>query len=265
MNSMNKHRQFASELFGAYRTGRAIEPLSDRDPTLAEEDAYLIQGHYTEKLLGMGDARLIGYKVGLTSAAMQKMLGVDTPDFGPVLSNMTHDSGARIQLEAPDCPMIAPKVEGEIVLVLGETLSGPGVTAMAAARATAGAVASIEIIDSRVKDWRIRLVDTVSDLGSARAAVLSPRLVPVDFDLRLCGMTISRNGELVHTAAGAASLGNPFNALAWLANKLARYDTELSAGQFVMTGSLHPAFEISPGDTIRAVFDRLGPVSVSFH
>lgn len=261
---MNRHQQFAADLFRAYQTGEAIEPLTDRDASLQEEDAYQIQKHYTEKLLGIGDAKLIGYKVGLTSKAMQTMLGVDTPDFGPVLSNMAHDSGAEVEMAAADSPMIAPKVEGEIVLVLKETLSGPGVTALAAARATEGAVASIEIIDSRVKDWRIKLPDTVSDLGSARAAVLSPRIVPVDFDLRLCGMTISRNGELVHTAAGAASLGNPFNALAWLANKLATYDTELSAGQFVMTGSLHPAFEVKSGDNVRAVFDRLGPVSVSF-
>lgn len=261
---MNRHEQFAADLFRAYRTGEAIEPLTDQDPSLQEDDAYRIQKYYTQKLLGTGDARLIGYKVGLTSKAMQTMLGVDTPDFGPVLSNMTHHSGAVVELDSAEEPMIAPKVEGEIVLVLKETLSGPGVTALAAARATEGAVASIEIIDSRIQDWRIKLADTVSDLGSARAAVLSSRIVPVDFDLRLCGMTITRNGELVHTAAGAASLGNPFNSLAWLANKLAQYDTELSAGQFVMTGSLHPAFEIRSGDTVRAVFDRLGPVSVSF-
>lgn len=261
---MSKHRQFADELFRAYRTGEAIEPLTDRDPSLQEEDAYRIQQHYTDRLLGMDDARLLGYKVGLTSAAMQKMLGVDTPDFGPVLSSMTLDSGSVVNLDSPAGPMIAPKVEGEIALVLGEDLPGPGVTALAAAQATTGAVASIEIIDSRVRDWRIRLVDTVSDLGSARAAVLSPRLRPVGFDLRLCGMTISRNGELVHTAAGAASLGNPFNALAWLANKLSGYGARLRAGQFVMTGSLHPALEVRGGDTVRAVFDRLGPVSVSF-
>lgn len=261
---MSKHQQFAADLFRAYQTGEAIEPLTDQDPSLQEEDAYRIQKHYTEKLLGTGDARLIGYKVGLTSHAMQTMLGVDTPDFGPVLSNMTHDSGAEVEMDSAEGPMIAPKVEGEIVLVLKETLAGPGVTALAAARATEGAVASIEIIDSRVRDWRIKLADTVSDLGSAKAAVLSPRVVPVDFDLRLCGMTISRNGELVHTAAGAASLGNPFNALAWLANKLAKYGAELTAGQFVMTGSLHPAFEVRRGDTVRAVFDRLGAVSVSF-
>jgi 2-keto-4-pentenoate hydratase len=261
---MSKHEQFAADLFRAYQTGEAIEPLTDQDPSLREEDAYQIQQHYTQKLLGTGGGKMIGYKVGLTSKAMQSMLGVDTPDFGPVLSNMTYDSGAKVEIDSAPGPMIAPKVEGEIVLVLKETLSGPGVTALAAARATEGAVASIEIIDSRVKDWRIKLADTVSDLGSSKAAVLSPRIVPVEFDLRLCGMTISRNGELVHTAAGAASLGNPFNALAWLANKLAEYDTVLSAGQFVMTGSLHPAFEVNKGDTIRAAFDRLGPVSVSF-
>ena len=257
---MRKLEQWAEILFESYRSGVAIEPLTETDPSLEVGDGHLIQKMFAEKLLSWSGGRQIGYKLGLTSEPMQKLLGVDTPDFGPVISTMTFNSGERVGLG----PMIAPKAEAEIALVMRESLRGPGITAQAAARAVEGAAASIEIVDSRVADWRIKLVDTIADLGSSRAAVLSDRVVPVDFDLRWCGMAIYRNGDLAGTGAGAACMGSPFNALAWLANELAEYDEELSAGSFVLTGALHAAFGVKGGDTVWAVFDRLGSVSVSF-
>ena len=260
MKEMRGLERWAEILFESYRTGMAIEPLSDADPSLEVADAHQIQKMFAEKLISWLGGRVIGYKLGLTSEPMQKLLGVDTPDFGPVISTMTHNSGERIELGTA----IAPKAEAEITLMMGETLRGPGVTALAAARAVEGAVASIEVVDSRVADWRIKLVDTIADLGSSRAAVLGDRVVPVDFDLRLCGMAVYHNGDLAGTGAGAACMGNPFNALAWLANELALYDEELPAGCFVLTGALHAAFPVKPGDTVWAAFDRLGSVSVSF-
>ncbi len=252
--------RWADILFDSYRSGVPIEPLSDMDPTLEVEDAHAIQKMFAEKLISWLGGELIGYKLGLTSEPMQKLLGVNTPDYAPVISTMAHNSGERVDIDSA----IAPKAEAEITLMVGETLRGPGVTALAASRAVEGAVASIEVVDSRVADWRIKLVDTVADLGSSRAAVLSDRVVPVDFDLRWCGMAIYHNGDLAGTGAGAACMGSPFTALAWLANELARYGEELTAGSFVLTGALHAAIAVKPADTVWAVFDRLGSVSVSF-
>ena len=253
-------RRWAKVLFDSYRTATPIEPLSDTDPGLGVEDAHRIQQMFAEMLRSEMGGEVIGYKLGLTSRPMQELLGVDTPDYAPVLSAMTHNSGERVDIGSA----IAPKAEAEITLMMGETLRGPGVTALAASRAVEGAVASIEVVDSRVADWRIKLVDTVADLGSSRAAVLADRVIPVDFDLRWCGVAIYHNGELAGTGAGAACMGSPYVALAWLANELAKYGEELRAGYFVLTGALHAAFPVSPEDTVWASFDRLGSVSVNF-
>lgn len=260
MKEKRELRRWAEMLFHSYRNGEPIEPLSDADPDLEVEDAHVIQKMLAERLMSWLGGEVIGYKLGLTSEPMQKLLGVDTPDFGPVISTMTHNSGERVDISSA----IAPKAEAEITLMLGKTLRGPGVTALAAARAVEGAVASIEVVDSRIVDWRIKLVDTVADLGSSRAAVVSDRVVPVDFDLRWCGMAIYHNGDLAGTGAGAACMGSPFAALAWLANELAKYGEGLKAGDFVLTGALHTAFPVEAGDTVWACFDRLGSVSVSF-
>ncbi len=144
---MRELDQWAEILFESYRTGAAIEPMSDADPSLEVADAHQIQKMFAEKLISWLGGRVIGYKLGLTSEPMQKLLGVDTPDFGPVISTMTHNSGDRIELGTA----IAPKAEAEITLMMGETLRGPGVTGLAAARAVEGAVAFIEVVDSR---WR---------------------------------------------------------------------------------------------------------------
>ena len=206
-------------------------------------------------LLADGDA-ISGYKLGLTSKAMQQMMGISDPDYGPVLYSMIHDG------ELDTSSFIQPKAEAEIALVLDQPLAGPNVTTIEAARAVRGAVAAIEVVDSRIADWRIRLADTISDLASIGGVVLSSHIVPIDFDLRLVGMTFSVNGSIVATGAGAAALGNPITALAWLANTLAPHGVTLEPGMFVMTGSLHAAVDVNAGDVVRADFDRLGPVSL---
>lgn len=256
---MSNAPEIARSLFEAKQTGVPIAPLTESNPDLSPDDAYAIQGELVKLLMGDND-RIVGYKLGLTSKPMQDLLGVNEPDYGPVIASMVFNDGVEVDLNN----YIQPKVEAEIALMIDKPLTGPGVTAADAAQAVSGAVAAIEMVDSRIVDWRIKLVDTISDLASSAAAVLSSRVVPIDFDPRLVGMVISKNGQTMATGAGAAALGNPVGAVAWLANKLAPFGVTIEPGHFIMTGSLHAAFEVAPGDYIHADFDRLGSVSMKF-
>jgi 2-keto-4-pentenoate hydratase len=248
----------ARALYDARRTRVPIPPFTDDDPTLGMADGYAIQRELIELLLADGD-RIVGHKVGLTSKPMQKMVGVDSPDYGPVLASTIYRDGDTI----PASRFIAPKIEAEIVFVIGERLEGPGVTVTQAHAAIAGAVAAMEIVDSRIADWRIKLADTVADLASNGAMATSSRIVPItDIDPRLVGMTLTRNGELIDTGAGAAALGDPVAVVAWLANVLGGDGVALEPGHLIMTGALHAAVPMTPGDVFRAEFDRLGPITV---
>ena len=252
--------RLAEALYRARLDRVAIPPLTETNPDLTLADAYAIQQGLVEHLRADG-GHIVGYKLGLTSAPMQEMLGVDSPDYGPVLSSMVGDDGTTVQIDA----FIQPRIEAEIALVLQQPLAGPGVTTLDASRAVGGAVAALELVDSRIEDWRIGLIDTVADLASCGQIVLGSREVPVDtFDVRLTGMVIRRNGILVDTGAGAAALGDPIAAVAWLANTLATYDVALEAGHVIMTGSLHKAFPVEVGDRVEATFDRLGSVACTF-
>jgi 2-keto-4-pentenoate hydratase len=248
----------ARALYDARRTRVPIPPFTDDDPSLGMADGYAIQRELIELLLADGD-RIVGHKVGLTSKPMQKMVGVDSPDYGPVLASTIYRDGDTI----PASRFIAPKIEAEIVFVIGERLEGPGVTVTQAHAAIAGAVAAMEIVDSRIADWRIKLADTVADLASNGAMATSSRIVPItDIDARLVGMTLTRNGELIDTGAGAAALGDPVAVVAWLANVLGGDGVALEPGHLIMTGALHAAVPMTPGDVFRAEFDRLGPITV---
>jgi 2-keto-4-pentenoate hydratase len=248
----------ARALYDARQTRVPIPPFTDDDPTLGMADGYAIQRELIELLLADGD-RIVGHKVGLTSKPMQKMVGVDSPDYGPVLASTIYRDGDTI----PASRFIAPKIEAEIVFVIGERLEGPGVTVTQAHAAIAGAVAAMEIVDSRIADWRIKLADTVADLASNGAMATSSRIVPItDIDTRLIGMTLTRNGELIDTGAGAAALGDPVAVVAWLANVLGGDGVALEPGHLIMTGALHAAVPMTPGDVFRAEFDRLGPITV---
>jgi 2-keto-4-pentenoate hydratase len=239
---------------------RPIEPLSATYPELTVEDAYAIQAAGIERQIAAG--RLVrGRKAGLTSAAMQAQLGVDEPDFGVLLDDMLVEDGDEIAFDR----LIQPRAEAEIGFVLDRDLEGPGVTATEALRATAGVAACIEVIDSRIAEWKIGLVDTVADNASSALAVTSGRLVPVDeLDLRLVGMAFYRNGELAETGAGAAVLGNPARCVAWLANKLAQFGERLRAGELILAGALHRSVAVEPGDVFRAELNRLGSVTTRF-
>jgi 2-keto-4-pentenoate hydratase len=248
----------ATALYQARRDRQPIEPFTDADPDLGMADGYAIARQLTSMLVDDGDT-VIGYKVGLTSKPMQQLIGVDSPDHGPVLGSTVYADGAAVSLSK----FIQPKIEAEIAFVLAAPLRGPGVTVQAARQAIGGIVAAMEIVDSRFADWRIRLADTVADLASNGAVALSSRVVPLDgLDPRLIGMVLTNRGALVDTGAGAAALGDPVAVVAWLANSLGEMGAGLEAGQVVMTGALHAAVAMQAGDVYRAEFDRLGSIAV---
>ncbi len=248
----------AKALYEARRNRQPIEPFTDADPDLGMADGYAIAQQLTAMLVEDGDA-VIGYKVGLTSTPMQQLIGVNSPDHGPVLASTVYADGDAVSLR----DFIQPKIEAEIAFVLDSPLIGPGVNLLSARRAIGGMVAAMEIVDSRFADWRIRLADTVADLASNGAVAVSSRLVPVDgLDPRLIGMVLTRSGVLVDTGAGAAALGDPVAVVAWLANTLGDAGVGLAAGQLIMTGALHAAVPMQAGEVYRAEFDRLGSVTV---
>lgn len=248
----------AKALYDARRNRVAIAPFTDADPALGIGDGYAVQSELVKLILADGD-RIVGYKAGLTSKPMQALLGVDQPDFGPVLASTVYKDGDEVSLSR----FIQPKIEAEIVLVLGAELRGPDATVDDARAAVQGASAAMEIVDSRFADWRIKLCDTVADLASNGAVVISETVLPLaDVDPRLIGMVLTRNGALVDTGAGAAALGNPLAVVAWLANTLAGDGIALEPGHVVMTGALHAAVPMAPGERYLAEFDRLGSVGV---
>lgn len=251
------HLAVAERLIEARRSQQPIDPLTETYPGIGVEDAYAIQTAVIDHHLAQGDT-IAGYKLGLTSRAMQQMLGLDQPDYSAVLTSTVYEDGAEI----PANQFIAPKAEAEIAVVLDQDLSGPGVTTDQARAAIRGAAAAVELVDSRVRDWKIKLPDTVADLASCGAIVVSSNWVPIDeFDLRLTGMVFRFNGEVNATGAGAAALDDPVAAVAWAANTLGALGITMKAGHVVMTGSLHAAVDVKAGDEFRADFDRLGSVS----
>jgi 2-keto-4-pentenoate hydratase len=250
----------AESLYEAERSQQAIRPLTETYPGLTVDDAYAIQLAWIDRKLREG-ARVVGHKIGLTAVAMQQLLGVDQPDFGHILDTMMVADGATVSRE----DLIYPRVEAEITFVLKQDLRGPGVTVANVLSATEYVMPSLEIVDSRVADWKIKLEDTISDNASSCRMVIGGRYIPVHgLDLRLVGMVMEKNGEVMNTAAGAAVLGNPAQAVAWLANKLSEFDVTLKAGEVILPGALSAAITVEAGDSIRATFDHLGSVSVRF-
>jgi 2-keto-4-pentenoate hydratase len=254
------HAAVAKELREAQLGRRPIEPVSASHPHLTVDDAYAIQLEQIERRVAEGDP-IQGHKVGLTSAAMQRQLGVDQPDYGHLLGGMFHLEGLPIAVEQ----FISPRVEPEIAFVLRRPLNGPGVNAAHALAAIDYVVPALEIIDSRIRDWRIGLVDTVADNASSGGVVLGSRPVRVDaVDLRLAGCVLVHNGSVAGTGAGGAVLGSPLNALVWLANTVGRRGVTLEAGQVVLPGSVTAAVPVAAGDSVSATFGGLGAVSARF-
>ncbi len=250
----------AAALLEAYATGRPVPPLTQTYDGLTLDDAYAIQQIQIRSRLDQG-AAIAGYKVGLTSEPMRQQFGVRDPDFGHLLSDMAYAADAPVQTSG----FLQPRAEPEIALVLGRALRGPRVTVTDVVAATDYAVAAIEIIDSRIADWKISLLDTVADNASSGGFVLGQAPLRLDqVDLSLTGCVLRRNGRVVATGAGAAVLGSPLHAATWLANELLGRGAELAAGHVILTGSITAAIPVSAGDAVTASFDRLGSVTAVF-
>jgi 2-oxopent-4-enoate/cis-2-oxohex-4-enoate hydratase len=252
--------QLGDELYEALAARRTISPLTSRGFDIGIEDAYHIQQRMIARRLEKGE-RVIGKKIGVTSKAVMNMLGVHQPDFGYLLDGMVYNEGESIPMDT----LIQPKAEGEIAFLMKKDLMGPGVTAADVLAATEGVMACFEIVDSRIQDWKIKIQDTVADNASCGVFVLGDKVVdPKKVDLSLCGMVMEKNGEIVVTGAGAATLGNPVNAMVWLTNTLGKLGIPLKAGDVVLSGALGAMVPVQAGDSLRVTIGGIGGCSVRF-
>ncbi|XVQ08011.1 2-keto-4-pentenoate hydratase [Spirillospora sp. CA-255316] len=247
----------ARRILEAYATGTPCAPVRD---LIGPDEAYDVQRHLARHWVAEG-RRPVGRKIGLTSAAVQRQLGVDSPDFGTLYADMAVPDGAEI----PAGAVLQGRAEAEVALVLERDLPHERHTAADLIRATAFALPAIEVAGSRIRDWDITLADTVADNASSGMFVLGNRPVPLaEVDLRLCGMVLERRGEQLSTGTGAACLGHPLNAALWLADTLARAGEPLRAGDIVLTGALGPMVPAVPGEVLEARIEGLGDVRVAF-
>ncbi len=252
--------RLAAALVEATARREPVPPLTDAHPEITVADAYAIQELVARSRLAAGET-IVGWKVGLTSAAMQQQLGVDQPDYGPLLTRHVIPADGVVDMRE----LIAPRIEAEIAFVLGSPLRGPGVSRDDVLAATSAVAASLEIIDSRVANWKIRLADTIADMASSARVVVSEARMELDgVDLLAERVILERNGERAAEGVGAAVLGDPLEAVAWAANTLGALGVTLEAGHVVMPGAMHASVPVAAGDEIVARFDRLGPVSVRF-
>jgi len=248
------------ELHQALAARSAIAPLSGRGFPITVDDAYAIQTEFLSHRITPTN-RIIGKKIGVTSRPVQTMLGVNQPDFGMLLADMAVPERGDISMSN----MIQPRAEGEIGFVLKHDLMGPGVTNADVLRATEGVIACLEIVDSRITDWKIAIADTVADNASCGVFVLGDRLVdPRRLDLAMAGMIIEKNGRIVGTGAGAATLDSPVNAMAWLANTLGARGIPLKAGEVILSGSLAALIPVGAGDSIRVAIQGIGTCHANF-
>jgi 2-keto-4-pentenoate hydratase len=250
----------ADALWRAGQARNACEPvrtiIGDSDVTTA----YAVQERNTKRRIDEG-ARLVGRKIGLTSVSVQTQLGVSQPDYGMLFHDMDVLNGDEI---APG-RLIAPKVEAEIAFIMGRDLADEKITTADVLTAVAWAVPALEIVDSRIESWNIRITDTVADNASSGLFVLGHDVRRLDdIDLQGCGMALERDGELVATGAGAACLGSPINATLWLARVMAKAGRPLRSGDVVLSGALGPMVEAKLGAAFEARIEGLGSVRVSF-
>ena len=253
--------QLGDELYQALTTRTVVDPLTSRHPEITIDNAYHIQQRMIERRVQAGE-RIIGKKIGVTSRAVMNMLGVYQPDFGYMLDGMIYNEGQSIEIST----LIQPKAEGEIAFILKKDLMGPGVTNAEVLAATECVMPCFEIVDSRIRDWKIKIQDTVADNASCGVFVLGDQAVdPRKLDLSLCGMVLERNGEIIATGSGAAALGSPVNAVAWLANTMGQLGIPLKAGEVILSGALAAMFPAKAGDNFRVSIGGLGSCSVRFN
>jgi 2-keto-4-pentenoate hydratase len=260
MLSDDVRRTVADALRDAEADRAPIPPLRDTWPEIDVVDSYEIQLLNIRRRLAAG-ARVNGHKVGLSSKAMQDMMGVDEPDYGHLLSDMEVFSDQPVDAGR----YCYPRVEVEVAFILGEMLPGEGCTEEDVIRATEYVAPAIELIDSRVLDWNIKIADTIADNASSAGYILGPeRIRPEDVDLKTIEAVLVRNGEKVAEGRSDAVLGNPVTAVSWLADKVASFGVTLEAGHVILPGSVHRAIDVRPGDEFVADFTDFGSVQLSF-
>jgi 2-keto-4-pentenoate hydratase len=252
-------KAIAARLARAERSRAAIDPPA-ANATMTVADAYRIQMINVDLRVASG-RRIVGRKVGLTSVAMQKMFGVNEPDFGHLFDDMMLAKGGECRVDS----LMLPRVEPEIAFVLARELRGPGVTREDVLAAAEYVTPALEIIDTRIRDWKITLADTIADNASSARVVLGDRKTgPAELDLAAVAMTLQKNGVVVEQGVGSAVLGHPAEPVSWLANKLAEFGESLAAGSVVIPGALCRAVDVTAGDSIEANFEGLGSVNVRF-
>jgi 2-keto-4-pentenoate hydratase len=253
-------QEIAERLLGAYSSRTPVEPLTQTYDGLTPEDAYEVQLLQVARWVSAG-ARVAGHKVGLTSAAMQRQFGVDRPDYGHLLDRMVWPEHEPIPLSC----FLQPRVEPETAFVLAGPLRGPGVTVADAIAAVGFVLPALELIDSRIRDWKIGLADTIADNASSGGVILGSTPVSLSaVNLRLAGCNLYRNGRLAGTGAGGAVLGSPLTALVWLANTVGARGVALEAGQVILPGSVTASVPVGAGDAVTATFAGLGSVTARF-
>jgi 2-keto-4-pentenoate hydratase len=253
-------QEAAASLREAARTGAWIAPLRETYAGIDGAAAYAIQKINTGRRIAEG-RRIVGRKIGLTARAVQAQLGVDQPDFGILFDDMGYGDAEPV----PVSVLQQPKIEGEIAFVIGRDIDSPEPTLVDVMKSIEYALPAMEIVGSRIANWNIKFVDTVADNASSAAYVLgsSPRKLS-EFDLRMCGMAMMKRGEPVSTGAGAACLGNPLNAVLWLARTMARVGSPMRAGDLVLSGALGPMAPVQPGDIFETRINGLGTVKAVF-
>lgn len=252
--------ELAKALYQAERDRCPIGPLTEKYPDITPEEAYQVQLAWV-KLKEQDGCQISGKKIGLTSKAMQNMLGVNEPDYGHLFDYMMLSDNDTMNTDE----LLQPRIEAEVAFILEKDIKGPGVTVADVLAATRYVVPAIEIIDSRIENWKIKLPDTIADNGSSARVVLGGKPTAIHgLDLQLMGMVLEKNGQQISTGAGAAALGHPAYAIAWLANKLAQFDITLKAGEVILPGAVAAAVDVKKGDHITVLFSGIGSVSVTF-
>ena len=256
---MSSPQAISERLIGAYRTG-PIPSLREELAATDADGAYAIQSASVRSWLAAG-RRIVGRKIGLTSAAVQAQLGVSQPDYGVLFHDMRVANRDRLQ----HARLLQPKAEAEIAFIMATDVTDRQISPDALAAAVGAAVPAIEIVDSRIADWKITFADTVADNGSSAYFVLGDEQRSLSgLDLWTCGMVLEVNGQVRSVGAGAACLGHPLNAAVWLARILAERGETLKAGDVLLTGALGPMVPIAVGDEIRASVGGLGSVSFTY-
>jgi len=260
MLSVATRDELAADLAQAERSREPIAPLTAGYPDIDVVDAYQIQLINIRQRIAEG-ARVVGHKVGLSSLAMQQMMGVDEPDYGHLLDEMQVFENTPVKASR----FLYPRVEVEVGFILSEDLPGAGCTEDDVLAATEALVPSIELIDTRITDWKIALCDTIADNASSAGFVLGgSRVSPGDLDVKAIDAVLTRNGEVVAEGRSDAVLGNPATAVAWLARKVESFGVRLRKGDVVLPGSCTRAIDARAGDEFLADFTGLGSVRLSF-